>query len=226
MTVWVMQVLDRQAEGFDVALIFDRERPFLSWNLHNPQRAPHDAARVSVFFEGTILVVLIITTVGNIAPWSTTSRFVAGSFLVHYLGMMFFHLVTPYSWVSMSLVANVMRNRVLAPAHAWLYFLNLSRFGVDRRGHFRAVGETTTADLVNYKEKQREAKEDVEQKQVRGNSSCTHDGARRTHESYSRLPCPRLRSSSRIRVHPMCVLRALKASHDHEGEGVSSVCRS
>lgn len=150
-----------------MALIFDRERPFLSWNLHNPLRAPHDAARVTVFFEATILVVMLITTVGNIAPWSTHSRLVAGAFLVHYLGMIFFHIVSPYSAAVPSLVANVMRNRVLAPAHAWLYFLNLSRFGVDRRGHFRAVGETTTADLVSYKEKQREAKEEVMQKQVR-----------------------------------------------------------
>lgn len=150
-----------------MALIFDRERPFLSWNLHNPLRAPHDAARIAVFFEATILAVMLITTVGNIAPWSTHSRLVAGAFLVHYLGMMFFHLVSPYSAAVPSLVANVMRNRVLAPAHAWLYFLNLSRFGVDRRGHFRAVGETTTADLVTYKEKQREAKEEVMQKQVR-----------------------------------------------------------
>ena len=31
---------------------------------------------------------------------------------------------------------------------------------MDRRGHFRAVGETTTADLVNYKERQREAKQE------------------------------------------------------------------
>lgn len=163
-----LQVLDRQVEGFDVALIFDRERPFLSWNLHNPLRSPHDAARTTVFFEAMILVVILITTVGNLAPWSTTSRYVAGAFLVHYLGMMFFHLVTPYAAVAPGMLANVMRNRVLAPAHAWLYFLNLSRFGVDRRGHFRAVGETTTADLVSYKAKQREAKEEVMQKQVCG----------------------------------------------------------
>lgn len=31
---------------------------------------------------------------------------------------------------------------------------------MDRRGHFRAVGETTTADLVNYKARQREAAEE------------------------------------------------------------------
>lgn len=62
-------VLDRQAEGFDVAQIFDRERAFLSWNLHNPMRAMHDAARVAVLFEVVLVIVLLVTLLGNIAPW-------------------------------------------------------------------------------------------------------------------------------------------------------------
>ena len=62
-------VLDRQAEGFDVAQIFDRERAFLSWNLHNPMRAMHDAARVAVVFEVVLVIVLLVTLLGNIAPW-------------------------------------------------------------------------------------------------------------------------------------------------------------
>lgn len=67
------QVLDRQAEGFDVAQIFDRERAFLSWNLHNPMRAMHDAARFAVFFEVVLVVVLLVTLLGNIAPWYAKS---------------------------------------------------------------------------------------------------------------------------------------------------------
>lgn len=98
---------------------------------------------------------------------STTYRVVAGAFLIHYGCMMLFHLSTPYLSISPHMAASVMRNRVLVPAHAWLYFLNLSRFSVDRRGHFRAVGETTTADLVSYKQKQREAVEDNKVKAVR-----------------------------------------------------------
>ena len=91
----------------------------------------------------------------------------AGAFLIHYGGMMLFHLATPYLTIAPAMAAAVMRNRVLVPAHAWLYFLNLSRFSVDRRGHFRAVGETTTADLVTYKQKQREAAEEAKAKAVR-----------------------------------------------------------
>lgn len=90
----------------------------------------------------------------------------AGAFLIHYGGMMLFHLATPYLPLAPHMAAAVMRNRVLVPAHAWLYFLNLSRFSVDRRGHFRAVGETTTADLVTYKEKQRQAAEEAKAKAV------------------------------------------------------------
>lgn len=65
-------VLDRQAEGFDVAQIFDRERAFLSWNLHNPMRAMHDSARIAVVFEIVLVVVLFVTLLGNIAPWCDT----------------------------------------------------------------------------------------------------------------------------------------------------------
>lgn len=79
---------------------------------------------------------------------------------------MLFHLATPYMPLAPSMAAAVMRNRVLVPAYAWLYFLNLSRFSVDRRGHFRAVGETTTADLVTYKQKQRAAAEETKAKAV------------------------------------------------------------
>lgn len=85
---------------------------------------------------------------------------------MHYGCMMLFHLATPYFAIVPSMAASVMRNRVLVPAHAWLYFLNLSRFSVDRRGHFRAVGETTTADLVTYKQKQRAAAEESKAKAV------------------------------------------------------------
>jgi hypothetical protein len=81
--------------------------------------------------------------------------------------MMLFHLATPYLALSPNMAASVLRNRVLVSAHAWLYFLNLSRFSVDRRGHFRAVGETTTADLVTYKQKQRAAAEEAKAKAVR-----------------------------------------------------------
>jgi hypothetical protein len=162
-----VQVLDRTAEGFDVALIFDRERPFLSWNPQNPTRAVHDAARMAVVSEVLIVVVVLVTLLNDIAPWSTTGWLVPAAFLLQYGGVMLFHLATPYLVLSPGMLASVMRHRVLAPAYAWLYFLNLSRFGVDRRGHFRAVGETTTADLVTYKQKQREAKEEVKAKAVR-----------------------------------------------------------
>ena len=67
------QVLDRQAEGFDVARIFDRERAFFSWNLNNPLRAPHDAARAAVVMEAAIVVVIVVTIALDLAPWSTAS---------------------------------------------------------------------------------------------------------------------------------------------------------
>ena len=75
----------------------------------------------------------------------------AGAFIAHYGLMMLFSLATPFRALSLSSLSASLRNRVLAPAHAWLYFLNVSRFGVDRRGHFRGIGETTTADLITYK---------------------------------------------------------------------------
>jgi hypothetical protein len=151
-------VLDRTAEGYDVSRIFERERAVLSWNLHNPLRAPHDAARATVVMEFTIVTVILVTALRGIAPWSTDNRIVPAAFLIHYTGMMLTTLITPFTF-SLKHAAMGLRNRVFASAHCWLYFLNLSRFNVDRRGHFRAIGETATADLVNYKEKQQEEKE-------------------------------------------------------------------
>ena len=64
-------MIDRQLEGFDVARIFAREQRYFSWNLNNPLRAPHDAARAAVIMEVTILVVVLITVGTDVAPWST-----------------------------------------------------------------------------------------------------------------------------------------------------------
>lgn len=151
-------VLDRTAEGYDVSRIYERERAVLSWNLHNPLRAPHDAARAAVVMELMTIIVILVTALKGISPWSTDNLIVPGAFLVHYILMMLFALVTPFS-LSLRHAAVGLRNRALVSAHCWLYFLNLSRFNVDRRGHFRAIGETATADLVSYKEKQQEEKE-------------------------------------------------------------------
>jgi hypothetical protein len=68
-------VLDRQAEGFDVAMIFERERPFLSWNLFNPMRAGHDSARMTVIFEAVIVIVLYVTLLADFAPWCDLPSF-------------------------------------------------------------------------------------------------------------------------------------------------------
>lgn len=66
-------MLDRQAEAYDVARIFARERAFFSWNLNNPLRAPHDAARAAVVMEAAIVVVILVTVALDLAPWSTSS---------------------------------------------------------------------------------------------------------------------------------------------------------
>lgn len=84
----------------------------------------------------------------------------------------------------------MLKNRIMVSANAWLYFLNLSRFGVDRRGHFRAVGETTTADLVTYKQKQREAQEQEIAQQV--------EDTKAAKEAAVRAKEVRLRSRSRL----------------------------
>lgn len=181
------QVLDRQVEGFDVARIFDRERSFLSWNLFNPLRAPHDSARATVVMEAAIVVVILVTALGGIAPWSTEALAVPAAFLVHYGAMIVLALASPFA-LSVTRAGVTMRNRVLVSAHAWLYFLNLSRFGVDRRGHFRAVGETTTADLVTYKEKQRQEKEEAAAKEVEDAKKAKETAARQKEVRF--LPAP------------------------------------
>jgi hypothetical protein len=96
-------VLDRQAEGYDVARIFSRERAYLSWNLHNPLRAPHDAARSTVVMEICIVVIILTTVLSNVAPWSTASLPVAGAFIAHYFFMMLFAMASPFNSLSLAL---------------------------------------------------------------------------------------------------------------------------
>lgn len=150
----ISTALAHGSEAFDVHAIFSREKAFISWEPFNPLGSPHHAARMAAVMELTLVLVVIISSAGTIAPWSTDSIYVAAVFLVHYGLMMFGSVVTAYG-TRWSLAFAAMRNRVLAPLNLWLYFVDLSRFGVDRRGHFKVAGETTTADLIDYKEKQR-----------------------------------------------------------------------
>ena len=142
-----MQVLARAAEAADVARVFGREAPTLALPACRALAAPHAAARAAVLLEATILVVILVTALLEVAPWSTARRPVAGAFLAFYGAVLCTCTASPYSVVDTRNLAAALRNRVLAPAHAWLYFLDISRFAVDRRGHFRAVGEVATSDL-------------------------------------------------------------------------------
>lgn len=115
------------AESFDVFSIFFREHSFTSWDLFSPLGAPHFAARMATVMEATILITILVAVYGDIMPWSTTSRYVSGAFLLHYLWLMFGQMFTAYG-VKPTMYSTALRFRVLATVSALVYFLNLSRF--------------------------------------------------------------------------------------------------